>query len=293
MSKVCLYCNQEKGVGEFSLEHIFPDSLGGGCAPSLFKTREVCRRCNSLMGLFVDAPFLKNFFSHNDVAESALCFVDFDAPRPLPLRYMGVLEGLVVDPEETCDLWMGPHGGLVYHRRRKDDPKYDTMIGGNPIDNKKFGGEVFVFAQHGDPYWNEVFLRSVLRAFTNARRIAGNIDMLVDRNYFCNPTSGEAEFLSQIRKIQGHRHKGRLTVQLGFEQRFLCKFALGVGFNRLGPQFLATEYAEQLRRALWERHPEDRLACGVEFSEYFKGRDDETGKVLAWQGVHTILLLTF
>lgn len=89
MSKVCIFCNIEKPESEFSLEHIFPQSLGGAQASDLFKTRRACQRCNSIMGLFVDAPLVKNFFSQNDMAENALYYIDLKKPRPLPLRYMG------------------------------------------------------------------------------------------------------------------------------------------------------------------------------------------------------------
>ena len=57
----CIYCNKE--TDEFSLEHIFPDSLGGAYLNNIFKTRQVCRKCNNLSGLYVDSAFVKNFFS--------------------------------------------------------------------------------------------------------------------------------------------------------------------------------------------------------------------------------------
>ena len=155
MSRICIFCNQQKPIEKFSLEHIFPQSLGGAQTSELFKTRHVCQRCNSIIGLFVDAPLVKNFFSQNDMAENSLYYVDLINPKALPLRYLGVCQNLVSEPNLTCDLWMGPHGGLIYHRRLKADPKYDTIVGGNPIENKKFSGEIYIFAQHADVYWNE------------------------------------------------------------------------------------------------------------------------------------------
>ncbi len=290
MSKICIFCNTEKAENEFSLEHIFPQSLGGAQASDLFKTRHVCQRCNSIMGLFVDAPLVKNFFSQNDMAESALYYIDLAKPRPLPLRYMGIHQSLVSDPNLTCELWMGPHGGLVYHRRPKADSRYDTIAGGNPIDNKKFGGEVYVFAQHSDEYWNVVLLQSVMKNFKAARRISGNIELSNDGNYFHEPTSDENEFLSNLKDAQGKVHKGSLAVQIGFEQRFLCKFALGVGFNRLGERYLDTTDATELRNALWAKTPDERDSYDVDFSDFFQNREPEEARFLAWPGVHTIML---
>lgn len=291
--KKCIFCNTEKAEDEFSLEHIFPQSLGGAKTSDLFKTRRVCQRCNSIMGLFVDAPLVKNFFSQNDMAESALYYVDLTKPRPLPLRYMGVYQELVSDPKLTCELWMGPHGGLVYHRRLKADSKYDTLAGGNPIDNKKNGGEVYIFAQHSDEYWNLVLLQSVMRSFKSARRVSGNIELPNDENYFHEPTSEENEFLSTLKKIQGKEHKGSLAVQIGFEQRFLCKFALGVGINRLGEQYLDSTDATELRNALWAKTLDERELYNVEISDFFQSRKLKEEQFLVWPGVHTIMLYPF
>ncbi len=65
--KTCIYCNKEKDDSEFSLEHIFPDALGGALLPdAIFKTNDVCIACNSTSGLFIDGPFIKNWFLTND-----------------------------------------------------------------------------------------------------------------------------------------------------------------------------------------------------------------------------------
>lgn len=290
MSKVCIFCNIEKPENDFSLEHIFPQSLGGALASDLFKTRHVCQRCNSILGLFVDAPLVKNYFSQNDMADNALHYIDLNKPRPLPLRYMGVHQNFVSDPKLTCELWMGPHGGLVYHRRLKADSRYDTIAGGNPIDNKKFGGEVYIFAQHSDEYWNLVLLLSVIRSFKSAKRISGNIELPKDDNYFHEPTPDENEFLSNLKDAQGKVHKGSLAVQIGFEQRFLCKFALGIGVNRLGEQYLDSADAKELRKALWAKTPDERDSYDVEYSDFFQNREPKEARFLAWPGVHTVML---
>lgn len=290
MLKVCILCNTGKPENEFSLEHIFPQSLGGAQASNIFKTRHVCQRCNSIMGLFVDAPLVKNFFSLNDRAEYALYYIDLNKPRPLPLRYMGVHQSLVSDPKLTCELWMGPHGGLVYHRRLKAGSMYDTIAGGNPIDNKKLGGEVYIFAQNSDEYWNLVLLQSVMKSFKAAKRISGNIELPNDNNYFHKPSPVESEFLLKLKDAQGKEHKGSLAIQIGFEQRFLCKFALGVGVNRLGGRYLDSEDAKELRNALWARTPDERYSYNVEFSDFFQNREPEEARLLAWPGVHTIVL---
>jgi len=289
MTQKCITCNQEKPKDEFSLEHLFPQALGGALCSDIFKTRNVCKRCNSIMGLFVDAPLIKSFTSQNDMAESALYYIDLKKPRPLPMRYMGVYEELISDPKMTCDVWFGPHGGIVYHRRKKADPKYDAIAGGNPIDNKKFGGEVYIYGQHADPYWNSVLLQSVAKCFKSSKRISGNFDLDNQSEYFDTPTNEESTFLSLINELEG-AIKLRLLFQEGFDQRFLCKLALGLGVNTLGSAFLESNDAANLRNALWAKSLKERINCGVSFSSSFNNRDPEEAKMLAWPGVHTIIL---
>lgn len=288
--QTCLYCNQEKPSEEFSLEHIFPQSLGGAQCSDLFKTREVCQRCNSILGLFVDAPIVKNFFSQNELAESSMHYVDLDVPKPLPLRYMGVLEDIEDEHENTWELWMGPHGGLIYHRRRKSDQRYDTIAGGNPIDIKNDGGEVYVFGQHKDEYWNYVLLLSVKASFKTAKRISGNINLPREVPYFVQPTQEQTSYIIKLTAIQGTTHKGRLVFQFGFEQRFLCKFALGVGYNKLGVPFLQSRDVLELRSALWAKTPQERASSGVEVSNFLGEQREEVTQILCWPGVHTVAL---
>jgi len=69
--KECIYCRCQKDETEFSLEHIIPQFLGGVSAPDKFKTRDVCKTCNSNLGLFVDASFEKNFLVYNILHRAA------------------------------------------------------------------------------------------------------------------------------------------------------------------------------------------------------------------------------
>ena len=57
----CIYCDEEKDDQEFSDEHIWPDALGGDHLSKFWRTDEVCQRCNSISGLFVDGYFIKSW----------------------------------------------------------------------------------------------------------------------------------------------------------------------------------------------------------------------------------------
>ena len=84
--KRCLYCDQEKSESEFSEEHVLPQAVGGNLSPrNPFKTSDVCRRCNNLCGWFLDAGFIKNWFTQAGRAEEARRRVRFDQNTIFPL----------------------------------------------------------------------------------------------------------------------------------------------------------------------------------------------------------------
>ena len=289
-TRKCIYCDRAKGPNEFSLEHIFPDSLGGSHFSDLFKTRSVCQRCNSISGLFIDGSFIKNFFSQNDSSEAALRFVDLKKPAPLPMKYMGVLDNIELTEKEVCDFWMGPHGGLVYHIRKKADVRWDCMIGGNPIEKKKHRGTVYVYGQNNDRYWLSVLFLSCLEQFKGARFISGNIGFSAEIPFLKNADTAEEKFiLEQLNNLQGNSHKSKVAVTDGFDQRFLAKLALGLGVNFFGNQFLSAPYAISLRNAMWEKNITKRQGYGVKFYKYFND-EKKLNDIFAIEGAHTILL---
>jgi hypothetical protein len=286
MDKIrCLYCNKEKDSNEYSLEHIFPDALGGSLFSEVFKTKRVCRNCNSISGLFIDGPFIKNIFSKIDASKAYLSYVDLTKTAAMPLQYMGRLENFVGEDSEVCEVWLGPHGGIIYHVRQKADDRYDTMIGGNPINNRKNNGWITIFRQNEDLYWNIVLLKSCENYFGNARRISGNIKA---EFYFDEPTLKESNTLKFFQSISQEMHNDNITIQEGFEQRFLAKLALGLGYNLFGQSFLNSEYSQTLRNAMWEQDLQKRSEL-IGYSDYFYP-NEETFRFLRLEGLHTLIL---
>jgi hypothetical protein len=54
--KRCIFCLKEKPKEEFSVEHVFPDAIGG-----TFTINNVCRECNSILGSQVDSKITDNW----------------------------------------------------------------------------------------------------------------------------------------------------------------------------------------------------------------------------------------
>ena len=106
--------------------------------PDTLKTRDVCKTCNSNLGLFVDAAFEKSWLVNNHLIELAYDFFDPNVPVGLPLRCMGntniCFPGMSED--EICESWLGALGEQVFWIRPKDDQLY-WYSGGNPRTVKK------------------------------------------------------------------------------------------------------------------------------------------------------------
>lgn len=56
MTRRCIFCLEEKTAEEFSVEHVFPDAIGG-----CFTISNVCRECNSKLGSQVDSKITDNW----------------------------------------------------------------------------------------------------------------------------------------------------------------------------------------------------------------------------------------
>jgi HNH endonuclease len=223
--RLCIYCNRLKDETDFTLEHIFPESLGGNLCPDLFRTRDVCGRCNSTCGLFVDAPFIKNWFRTNDEAIAARQYLDPNASDAIePLVYLGQIPSLVTDAEEVCEVWLAACGARAFHFRSKDDARYDTYIGGNPINRKSDPGCALLYLTSRQEIWIKVALRSFAAHFRKVELYSGNFvfpEGSPDWERFKKPDSSVQHYADRIRPVLNSELEIKIKFQLGFETRFL------------------------------------------------------------------------
>src|SRR5712664_1970731 len=111
---LCAYCLKDKSQKDFSLEHIFPDALGGNLCRSDLEIDRVCARCNNLSGLFIDGNFLRSWLCQNYSFESALKYIDWENGSAVPLMFLGLLDQLST-AQEICEYWTGPCGEHIYY----------------------------------------------------------------------------------------------------------------------------------------------------------------------------------
>jgi HNH endonuclease len=269
----CIYCEHEKSLDDFSLEHIFPQSWGGRLCSDLFKTHHVCGRCNSLMGIFVDGAMIRNWFTSQAETNAYRDFVVLEADDSwAPYTYIGPSDFLQVASDEVLEIWGGYSGEHIYHIHQRDDPRYDTFVGGDPIKRKKDPGRAYLYITNSDPKRIGLTLRSFAREFSEAKRYAGNLAIhgQTAAHTFVHEASEsvQTELNALTIKIKsGTQWKIPLKIDMGFEQRFLAKMARGLGFNIFGARYLDTQRAVELKGALWEQDyaRRSKLLGGVSF----------------------------
>ncbi|CAM2008981.1 HNH endonuclease [Acanthopleuribacter pedis] len=293
---ICIYCNEQKEEKEFSLEHIFPDALGGALMDdNIFKTRQVCRRCNSISGRFVDGLFIKSWLSVAARAESSRKYLDLERGSALPFTYAGRMQGIELEDGMDCDYWIGPNGDRVYHVHEAYDERSMTYVSGNPITRKKKPGIAVLFPRNNEQKWLQTVFKSFVANFKKAKRYLGTpndgLGPLLN-TVFHEILSEDRQLVETLREKMNQEHHVRISMEEGFEQRFLAKVALGLGFQIFGEKFLNSSYATSLRNAFWEKDFKERQAKGVIFKSRLRQEDCPSAlKELFWPGAHTIWLI--
>lgn len=294
--KRCLYCNLEKQEEEFSLEHFWPQRLGGALCSALFKTRDVCRDCNSLAGLFVDGPFVKSLFLANEAAtpESVRQYIDPRMPTSIqPLAYMGILEGVTTSPHEICELWLGACGVQYYHVHERDAPEWIAFTGGNPITRNKTPGRVYIAFTTAQQDWVNLALRSALRYFPKAARYGVNVVLRTEpgaTEYLMQMDSAAQAEAQRIAQMPNEKTMNP-AINLAFDHRFMPKLALGLSYNIFGKTFATSSYADKLRGQMWAKTHDERASFGIRGLNYLESGKDPTNTFIAFKGGYTIRIM--
>ncbi|WP_040976602.1 HNH endonuclease [Necropsobacter massiliensis] len=257
----CIYCREEKQIDEFSLEHVVPQFLGGNFVSDKFKTRNVCKKCNNNLGLFVDAAFEKDWLVFNYLKSQAHAFFNPKAPTSLPLHYMGhsaINPPHMVDGE-ICECWLGPLGEQIFWIR-PDDEKLYWYAGGNPRTVKKQKTRAyFIFAERSLKNF-ELALLSFKDAFEGKpvkKIMCTRLDEenILPRIGFSNPDDIDQErigfFLESVRG--GKEQHCKYHKNVFAENRFIAKLALGILHCLFNKSKFSSEYMEELYKGLWYR----------------------------------------
>lgn len=303
--KTCIYCGFDKPEDEFSDEHIWPDALGGDFLPPFWRTDDVCEKCNSASGVFVDGAFIKSFFVAGERSLDALDYLMPDNPIGIiPLSYLGTIQNVACRQEgETADFWVcAPGANIVHFRKANEEDTWNTYAGGDPRRQSKRSkaGRVVVALTSAEPYWVCTALSSVKHHFAKADKFVTNLELPPTAKHFrmLDPNDPEqAADLQFFNVIEANRERGeglhnRIAIAMGADGRFLAKLALAVGYKLFGARFLQTPYGLDLRMAFREANPEKRRQMPIRGSGYL--RSVNLGGIeekLRWPGGWVLLLL--
>jgi hypothetical protein len=291
----CIYCLEEKDKQDFSLEHVIPQFLGGKSAPDKYKTRDVCRKCNSILGQFSDASFEKSHAVHHALNDLALHLNDQGSKAGVPLRYMGntQLSPPEMQDDEVCELWLGPAGELV-HWIRKADSKLYWYAGGNPITTKKIESRAyFQFSVNSNKNimrtWNsfsDAFTKRSVRKIMITAVSGADIRTIG----FSEPDELDAirckYFIQQSEG--GISQEISLPININFDIRFMSKLALGISYVFFGEKILRSAYTRELRNGLWWIEGNTPNINGATL--YSKERDKELNSLTGLPGAIVLII---
>jgi hypothetical protein len=304
--KTCIYCGEEKNPYEFSDEHIWPDALGGDDLPDFWRTDDVCQKCNNLSGLYVDGAFVKGWPGGAERAMGALKYLSVNDPgrAVLPLNYIGKLPDPNIPAEEVAEYWAGPCGANIFHFRRADDgDRWATYAGGDPRKMKKgaTAGRAYIALTSTDSFWILVSLASFRAHFKKAALFVTNLTIPPQWTAFKEPDLGDPVQARDMSVLSTMINAGRngigtrldVVVQIGSDSRLLAKLGLAVGYKTFGARFLATEYANTLRAALWEPSLEKRCGLPVRGTGYLHGAlpPGSIGAILKWPDAWVLIMM--
>lgn len=262
--KNCIYCHESKSDDEFSLEHVIPQFMGGALVSDRLKTRDVCKRCNNNLGLFVDAAFEKDFLVFNNLNAAAHAFFDPDNPSSLPLHCMGLstLTPPNIRDDEVCEYWIGPLGEQIFWIRPNDERLY-WYSGGNPRTVKKQSSVAyFIFSERTlkNPVLSWLSFRDAFSGRAVKKVMCSTVSGADPKTIgFADPDSLDIErtkyFLYE--SSGGKEQKCQLSLNVAYDQRFMAKLAIGIAHALFGHAADSTAYMDELYKGLWYREGEE------------------------------------
>jgi hypothetical protein len=285
----CPYCDRDKP--DVSEEHVLPQALGGALQPTNPFKLDVCTECNSTCGRWVDGPFIRSWPLYNARSIAGRIFVDPARGPVIPLVYMGKSLEWTSDDLE-CDFWLGPTGDQVYHFH-KAYPGEPSYVGRPPVRPAALDpGVVFFALVATNPAWHSIIVASIRSAFAK------------DVMWYClngappgqRPPHPEVKpehvtYLDWIRALpEDKMREVRMSISLGFEDRFMAKFAVGLGSVVLGEAYRASPDASLMRQAMWTRERSDRGLLKIRGQGILAGTQ-AFSSALDWKGCHVIMFI--
>lgn len=293
--KHCIYCGLDKPPEEFSDEHIWPDALGGDFLPDdVWRTDDVCQKCNSLSGVYVDGAFIRSWVGKAELSRNSLEYLAGKAKvEPIPLDFLGSIRDVPVPHGHVAEYWAGPCGAnIVLIRPDAGDEQWAAYAGGDPRAKKPNAGRAYMALVSDERFWVLVALESFRKHFDRAERYVVNMEIPANWPFKIpdktNPS--QKEDMKTVEAVvaagrTGSRLHGQAVIRFDLGNRMLAKLGLAVGYKLLGHGFLETDYAKNLRRAFREADIQKRRNIPVRGSGFLHETSlGGTDEILTWPG---------
>lgn len=293
--KKCIYCNEEKKDDKFSLEHIFPNNLGGAYTNKIFKTRQVCRKCNNLSGLYVDSSFIKNFFVTNStIFSNYLGFYDFNKNPYIPFSYMGFVDYIQHSKYKFCEKWLWCDGSMVYHFHNNSEKDFEVIAGGDPRKRKgNSAGEVYLVGLTDNEFWINLLLKSFFKQFKKSETILVNYEIPEKKTTLNEEQFKIKDLLFKIHQTK-ETQKHLLPIKIDFNIRFQAKLSLGLGYSLFGEKFAESEESIFYRNIFWNKEYKKLIELQPQMMSFFSEQKNELDKFmqfLNFKGCHGLFFL--
>lgn len=189
----------------------------------------------------------------------------------------------------------------MIHIRPRHDETWSGYVSGDPKAKKAAAGRVYIALTSKEMFWVNVALKSFLAHFKRSERFLINgavqaapgqrpIIATLDRN---ETAPEELVVIDAVLAAgrSGEVLKNELIVRTNPADRFLPKLGIALGYQLFGAPYLDTQYAQTLRRALWERDDAVRETLPVVGVGYFSSESRGLfGDILKWPAGWVLLI---
>lgn len=274
---LCIYCANYKGEKEFTLEHIWPQKLGGSSLHGIWRTNSVCKACNNSCGLHVDGAFLRSMLVNMEEVTAGRAPAGFprDQSKLIPEGWLSEfhvmadydLNVLCLRPDNEPDGFDSYLGGFPNRRGRKQMlvylffTRHENVIEGVKAAKARWPEAIKIFANpivDMDP----IFLAQLSRF------------RLLD-------LQGEDAFANDFIKANqiGGKVHSQPVIQIDFDRRFMAKIALALACAIKGDDYTLTPGGSELRSLLWERNHQSRNNSSVKGKLYLETGMEDISKI--------------
>lgn len=289
-----------------SQEHGIPQFLGGKYAPKIFEFKNVCKSCNNTLGRHVDASFARSWFVSAAMQNNAMiCYDVKTGPFPIPLACMGITSHKPPNilEDEVCESWIGPLGEQIFLIRKHDEKTY-WYVGGDPVKPKQTqSSRAYFFFSERSHLAPQITWGSFKEAYSDEKTKKIMCTEIIGADSasigFSNPDNLDCkriDYFKQVAAIKNGELNNTIPHHLDFDHRFLPKLGLAVAYGLFGDNFLASTYANELRKGIWHRPTADsneRIdnTPKVYGRASFQFGNEEVTKILSTKGAVVILIM--